>query len=279
MSNALLLACDMDRTLLPNGPEPLSEGALDAFRALASSEQITLAYITGRDITLIDAAIEEFKVPVPAFAVGDVGTTMYRRETNEWVLVSEWQEKLAHDWNGLTGADIHALIKDIAGLTEQEATKQGTYKQSYYIESGADSATIRQAAEALLKTAGVQANIVTSFDQTAQRGLLDVLPASANKAYALQYLQQMNTLEHNQIMFAGDSGNDIDALVSGYHAILVANALPEVREEVQRLAREKGIEKEVYFARGGYKGMNGNYAAGILEGVDFFAQSGAIRQA
>lgn len=276
MSKTLLLACDMDRTLLPNGPEPVSPGAIEAFRDFVSSHDVTLVYVSGRDIGLIESAINEFGVPVPDIAVGDVGTTMYKKQGDSWILLEEWRSTLAKDWKGLAGKDIKELLKGVKELTPQEAEKQGEYKESFYTDPSVDKHALTRTVKELLFEAGVQANLVFSVDQIKQVGLFDVLPASASKAHALQYLQKMNNLEHDQIIFAGDSGNDVEALVSGYHSILVANALPEVRAEVEARAKEKGIENLVYFARGGFNDMNGNYSAGILEGVGFFLKEGKV---
>jgi hypothetical protein len=71
-------------------------------------------------------------------------------------------------------------------------------------------------------------------------------------------------------LFAGDSGNDLEVLVSPIPSVLVANGHPEVREQALRLAAENGQAAQLYCARGGWSGMNGNYSAGILEGIAHF---------
>ena len=48
MPERLLLCTDLDRTLIPNGPQPESPGARDRFAALAGSPHVVLAYVTGR---------------------------------------------------------------------------------------------------------------------------------------------------------------------------------------------------------------------------------------
>lgn len=277
--SALLLACDMDRTVLPNGPAPLSPGASEAFGEFIRTHDIVLAYASGRDLRLVEQGIAEFAVPEPAVIVGDVGTTMYTRAGGAWQRVTAWQEKLAHDWGGKTGGDIDALVRDIGGLRPQEPGKQGTYKQSYYTDASADAKALIASVQTALEPAGIQANVVCSIDQVADVGLLDILPRSASKASALAYLQGMYALPHEQVVFAGDSGNDTEALVSGYFAILVGNALPALRDEVRELARENGIGERLYCATGGYQGYNGNYTAGILEGLDHFSRQGSIRLA
>jgi hypothetical protein len=68
-------------------------------------------------------------------------------------------------------------------------------------------------------------------------------------------------------VFCGDSGNDIEVLASPIPAVLVANSQPDVRELARRLAEEMGYVEQLYIASGDFMGMNGNYSAGILEGV------------
>jgi len=59
-------------------------------------------------------------------------------------------------------------------------------------------------------------------------------------------------------------------LASPIPSVLVANGHPAVREEAQRLAETRGCAERLYEAVGGWGGMNGNYSAGILEGVAHF---------
>jgi len=71
-------------------------------------------------------------------------------------------------------------------------------------------------------------------------------------------------------MYSGDSGNDLAVLASQVPEVLVGNASEEVRREAIRRAAEQRHTEALYLARGGLKGMNGNYAAGILEGMVHF---------
>jgi hypothetical protein len=72
------------------------------------------------------------------------------------------------------------------------------------------------------------------------------------------------------MVYAGDSGNDLPVLGSGLQAVLVANAIPEVRQEALARVRKRGRADQLYLARGEFLGMNGNYSAGILEGLCHF---------
>jgi len=70
-----------------------------------------------------------------------------------------------------------------------------------------------------------------------------------------------------QTVFCGDSGNDLEVLASPIPAVLVANARPEIRRQAGTLAEEAGCKEQLYVARGGFLGMNGNYRGGMLEGI------------
>jgi hypothetical protein len=77
-------------------------------------------------------------------------------------------------------------------------------------------------------------------------------------------------VDEKRLVYAGDSGNDLPVLTSGLQAVLVANAIPEVREQALNEVRKRGCPEKLYLAHGGFLGMNGNYAAGILEGLAHF---------
>ena len=121
-----------------------------------------------------------------------------------------------------------------------------------------------------LQAEGIEASLVWSVDETAPIGLLDVLPASATKRHAVEFLMQSEGFDLEHTVYAGDSGNDLPILTSPIHSVLVANATPQVRSLALRLARENGTEDALYLARGGLLGMNGNYSAGILEGTAYY---------
>ena len=84
------------------------------------------------------------------------------------------------------------------------------------------------------------------------------------------FLAEQLKVSATNIVFAGDSGNDLTALTSGLKAILVRNATAEIKAEAQRLVDAAGFAERLYFAKGGFMDMNGNYAAGVLEGLVYF---------
>lgn len=258
----ILICTDLDRTLIPNGSQPESPGAMALFRRLAASGEVALAYVSGRHRALIEHAIEEFELPQPDFAIADVGSTIYRIGAEGWRQWDAWDAQIAPDWRGLTHDELHGLLGGFPALKLQEKEKQNRHKLSYYIALETDAQALIAEMDARLKEAGIKANLIWSIDELAAIGLLDVLPVGANKLHAIRFLMQEQNFSHENTVFSGDSGNDLDVLLSDIRAVLVANADAEVKSRAAKAHKET-----LYLAQGGYLGMNGNYSAGILEGV------------
>jgi len=261
MSN-LLICTDLDRTLMPNGRQPESPDARQRFSKFVSRQQITLAYVSGRHRQLIEQAIEEYQLPLPDFAIADVGSTIYRIEQDKWHQWQAWSNAIADDWQGLGQGKIHALLSDIGALKLQEPEKQNIHKLSYYLSLTHDQHRIIDRIQVRLCAKQVKANVIWSADELRNVGLIDILPASANKLHAIRFLMQQQGFDDSDTIFAGDSGNDLDVLLSPVQSVLVANA-----DDAVRLAVEGASPDTLYLASGDFLGMNGNYSAGILEGV------------
>jgi sucrose-6F-phosphate phosphohydrolase len=261
----LLLCTDLDRTLIPNGPQPESPSAKQRFQRLVNCKEVTLVYVTGRHRALIEQAITEFDLPRPDFSIADVGSTIYQINASGWRQWDKWDEQIAPDWRGLTHDQLHTLLRDFSALELQEQDKQNRHKLSYYVPLETNAQSLIGDMDRQLRQAGIRANLIWSIDELAGIGLLDVLPAGANKLHAIHFLMQQKDFSHENTVFAGDSGNDLDVLLSDIPAVLVANADPDVR-----ILAEKAHKDVLYLARGGYLGMNGNYSAGILEGIAHF---------
>jgi HAD superfamily hydrolase (TIGR01484 family) len=266
----LLLCTDLDRTLIPNGAEAESAGARERFGRFVAHPEVTLAYVTGRHRELVEAAIVEYALPRPDYVIGDVGTSLYRVTDGAWEPIREWQASIGADWAGTDHDGLAALFQGISGLRLQETEKQGPFKLSYYADAQGDPAALLAPMRERLAGAGVRARLIWSIDEAAGEGLLDVLPASASKYHAIEFLMATTAHDPSATVFAGDSGNDLEVLVSPIPSVLVANGHPAVRAEARRLAGAGGYGDRLYEAAGGWGGMNGNYSAGILEGVAHF---------
>ncbi len=257
-----LLCTALDRTLIPNGAQPVSPAAGERFAQLAGREDVTLVYVTGRHLALIEQAIAEYNLPQAAYAIADVGATIYQHGVSGWQQWQEWVEHIAPDWCNLTHDELYRLLSVFPALTLQESEKQGRHKLSFYVPPDTDARALIAEMEILLLQAGISANLIWSIDEAAGTGLLDVLPARAGKLHAIRFLMQQLEVARDSTLFAGDSGNDLDVLLSDIPAVLVANAATDVKQQAAKAA-----DAVLYIAQGGYLGMNGNYAGGILEGV------------
>jgi len=267
---SVLLCSDLDRTLLPNGPQPESLEARKLLRALAERPEVTLAYVSGRHRGLLQQAIDEYELPLPDYAIGDVGTTIYEVDGNEWRPWKEWHEEIAVDWCGKSREDLQQSLVDIGQLRLQEDSKQNVFKLSYYAPADIVPDELLAQVRGRLTAEGVHASLIWSVDEMADVGLLDILPEHATKLHAIEFLMQRKHFAPERTVFAGDSGNDLPVLTSGLQAVLVGNARDDVREEAMQSVQQAGHPASLYLAQGGLLGMNGNYSAGVLEGLVHF---------
>jgi hydroxymethylpyrimidine pyrophosphatase-like HAD family hydrolase len=83
---------------------------------------------------------------------------------------------------------------------------------------------------------------------------LDFLPLGSGKAKAVEYLAERFSLNREQVVVCGDSGNDLDVFEAGFKGIIVGNAHPELWSFTGNNA---------YHAEA-------SYAAGIIEGLRHF---------
>ncbi len=279
-TSRLLVCTDLDRTLIPNGEAPESLRARPLLSRLAARPEVVLCYVSGRGAALIREAISDYGLPEPDYAIGDVGTTIHAVEAGRWRPIEDWDERIAADWRGQAWGDLERALRGVPGLRLQEPGKQNRWKLSGYVEPydriGEVLASVRERLDPL----GIRYCLIASHDEVADLGLLDCLPERATKYHAVDFVRRRLGFDPERTVFAGDSGNDLPVLTSGLPSVLVANAAPAVRDEAIRRLRERGMEDRLYIARGGWFGMNGNYCAGVLEGiVHFFPEAGAWLEA
>lgn len=267
MSERVLLCTDLDRTLLPNGDPPESPRARELFARVVSRREVTLAYVSGRNLPLVEEAIEEYQLPGPDFVIGDVGTTVYRRAAEGFEPVPAWTARLDRSWIALSAASVLRRLGDLPELRPQETEQQGRHKISFFTDPEVDREKVVATVYARLGRLATDVRYVWSVDEAAGRGLLDVIPAVAGKRAAIAFLMEERGFTLGQTLFAGDSGNDLEVLASPIPSVLVANARPGIRDGAVRLSEAAGTRHLLHLAEGGWHGLNGNYAAGILEGI------------
>jgi len=232
---------------------------------------VIIAYVSGRRKELQIEAIKEFELPEPTFGVADVGTSIYEVANGRWSPVDEWGEEIARSWRGETADTIRSRLDNLPQLQLQEPEAQGRFKLSYFAPPNLDHSKVMEQIQSQLEPAGYRSSVIWSVDETTDIGLLDILPERATKLHAVEFLMKRTGVTDRRMVYAGDSGNDLPVLTSGLQSVLVANAIPEVNEQAMAEVQKRGCADRLYVARGGFLGMNGNYAAGILEGLAHFA--------
>lgn len=258
-----ILATDMDRTLLPNGEWPADREAIPLFNRLTRENDTFLVYVTGRNLDLAEEAIHAYGLRFPDILCADVGTTVFRYEQEQWLPDTDWSQQVYRSSPRWDAKAIAATVTGIDGLREQETVHLNQFKQSYYVEHGKKESIFR---EIVARVQGrFDEEIIYSFDPQEERGLLDFLPDSANKRTVLEYVANKFTASRKEVVFCGDSGNDILALTAGFSGVVVKNADQQLIAAVQS-AMQKNPRLRIYFAKGDFMNLNGNYTSGVIEG-------------
>ncbi len=270
MPGRILICTDLDRTLIPNGPQVADKAAHQKFVNLVAHPEIELAYVSGRNKSLVLDAIDEYRLPNPDYVIADVGTTIYSVETSDatqWHLWDSWQDEIASNWHGYSHDQLAEWLLDIAGLRLQEKEKQSPYKLSYYVTSDKINKSYIDSIEAVLKSKDVAASIIYSINEVSDTGLIDILPENATKLHAIEFLMKHQGYSYADTVYSGDSGNDLPVLTSRIDSVLVNNATQEVKSMAIEMALANGTSDHLYIASGETLASNGYYSAGILEGI------------
>ncbi|MCW8964694.1 MAG: HAD-IIB family hydrolase, partial [Gammaproteobacteria bacterium] len=205
MIDKLLVCTDLDRTLLPNGPQSESPGSHRRFVSLVARPEVSLVYVTGRHRSLVEKAISQYRLPVPDYVVADVGTTIYHVGSGyDWQVQRDWRDEIAADWDGLGRKDIERMLQRNTALRLQEHAKQADFKLSYYVPVYEDRRKLAAELEDQLRKHNVMARLVWSIDELVGIGLLDILPARASKYHALVALMKQQGFDNSNTVFCGD---------------------------------------------------------------------------
>ena len=257
-----VLATDLDGTLIPLPDQPEHVEALQSLAHATSQGQWQLVFSTGRHVASVLDAIEEHRLPDPAWMICDVGTTILRQKENGWQPLPEYRQYLSQRCGTMPLDQLRDRLTPVEGLELQEEVKQGEFKLSFYAPAEY-LALYEQAISGLLQACDAPYSIVASVDPFNGDGLIDLLPLGATKASALAWWAEFVGLPQQAILFAGDSGNDLAALTAGYRAVLVGNADRAIAEAAQAAHRQQGWDQRLYLAEN-------SATAGVLEGCRWF---------
>jgi len=225
------LISDIDGTLT---------GSDEALRQLAAhlEQDPTLGFgvASGRSPQLVAQAVAGFSLPEPELVIASVGSEI-SGAGRSW---ADWPPEAAR--GSFHPARIRSVLAGVEGISPQGPEGQAAWKLSFTGSAAAASEARRQ-----LRAAGLAATLIHSADR-----YLDVLPEGVSKGTAVRFFSSTCGVPLDDIVVAGDTGNDLDLLTCGARAVLVANHA----EELNGLR----TDPRVYAARGAH-------AAGVLEGL------------
>ncbi|MEX0818746.1 MAG: HAD-IIB family hydrolase [Pirellulaceae bacterium] len=232
-SNSRVLATDLDGTLIPLDGCTQNVSDLVTLAEQILAHGVKLVFVTGRHFASVRGVMDMHQLPNPDWIIGDVGTTIYHRQgPDEFTPLHAYHEHLATITSGVSIAELQSWLAGVAGLRRQEPEKQGAFKLSYY--ASADKLVeLNAEIDTLLAKRAAPYSVIHSVDPFNGDGLIDFLPRGVSKAYALHWWSHHLGISKEDIVYAGDSGNDLAAFTAGYRTIVVGNADRSVIDQVR----------------------------------------------
>lgn len=256
-----ILATDLDGTFIPLDNNAENQRDLVKLQQFLLDRNIELVYVTGRRQASVEQVIQEKMLPIPTWMICDVGTTVVKVEGDQPTTFAQYQAELAQITNGWPIEQVRRLLAPL-NLELQEPNKQTRFKLSYYAAIS-DIRDLVHEIEQLVKLHAAPYSVVSChnpFDE--QQALIDLLPQHVNKGFALRWLMQHWQVGEDELIFCGDSGNDLAALTSGLLSIVVSNATQELKDLVQEF--HQPYPRRLFIA-------SKPATSGLLEGLKHFA--------
>ncbi len=239
-----LIITDLDNTLTGD------DEALAEFCAMIREHKyIGFGIATGRRLDSAMELIEEYRLPKPDLIDTDAGTKLHYGENLTPDL--SWWKQIDYAWKP---EEIRAVIDPLPGIYPQAEEHQSEFKICY--EYDASEAPNSVELKKILRAAGLRAKVVVSLGM-----YLDIIPVRGGSDLSVRHLLWKWGFSPDNVLVAGDSGNDAGMLLGRTLGVVVGNH----SSELERLRNRPRI----YFAEG-------RHARGILEGIDYYQFLGNI---
>ncbi|MBC8352124.1 MAG: HAD-IIB family hydrolase [Planctomycetes bacterium] len=234
-----LILTDLDNTLTGDD-DALAEFA-DLLRA--QGDHVGFGVATGRRLDDARTLIEQLGLPMPDLLSTSVGTEIHYGE--HLTPDRSWQKQIAFQWKP---TEVRKVLADLEGLYPQSEKEQSQFKISYKIDPkvAPKLGMIRR----VLREAGLRVKVVLSLEI-----YLDIIPVRGGDDLSIRHILYKWGFRPEQVLVAGDSGNDEGMLKGRTLGVVVGNYSPEL-EKLRKLPR-------IYFAEG-------THARGIIDGVNYY---------
>ncbi len=257
------LATDLDGTLVPLDGNTQNRDDLKTVESILETHGLSLVFVTGRHFESTEQAMLQYNLPRPDWIICDVGTTILRRSAGgQFEVVTAYSDHLAAKVSHCPAPELTSMLSDHPALRLQESEKLGPFKVSFYARAADIQATTNQLAEQL-RHHNAPWSIISSVDPFNGDGLIDLLPVGVSKAFAINWWAAERRLNAEQLVFAGDSGNDIAALTAGYRAVVVGNATADVKEEARASHHSAAWTGRLFISEH-------SATSGVVDGLQYF---------
>jgi sucrose-phosphate synthase len=206
-----VLVSDIDATLTG------SRAAAARFAAWHARARMPFVAATGRAAPEARAVLARWGLPQPDVLIASVGTEIYAGP--DAALDEGFARRIGRGWD----AEAVSAVLAAADARPQAAVEQRRWKRSY-LGDAREAARLR----ARLAEEGLAARVVASHGK-----LIDVLPARAGKAAAMDWVARGLGLSAADCIACGDSGNDRDMLEAAGRAV-VGGGSPELADLAPR---------------------------------------------
>jgi len=243
------IATDIDGTLTgdPMGLVRLAK-RLEKKRAAGN---LFLILSTGRRLDEVVMGIANEGLPKPDVVICQVGTEIYLPPFgSECRPMEVWREKMLNEY---CRAQAERFLDSIDGLVMQPDRYNTELKTSCYLDQCPNPEEAARVINGRVEPYRDRYQVVWSSGRD-----LDILPTSAGKGKAIRFLAEHQGLDTQQLVVAGDTGNDADMFEEFAKGVVVANAQPELTGLAQSLTTER-----IYLAQR-------PFAAGVEEGLEHF---------
>lgn len=241
---ARVLATDLDGTLIPLPGLRSNLASLDELKRRLNETGRTLVFATGREFGSIVRAIHDYRLPQPDWIVSDIGTGVRHRVDGKYEPHPDYPSVLVEATGGYPRDELEAQFAHLGELQLQAEHAQSAYKLSYFCPLEELDGILSEMEEVVAEEQ-LPYEVMASVDHNRETGMIDVLPRGVTKASALIWLSTHADFHPEEVLYAGDSGNDFAALVSGFRAVIMGNATEGLAGKVEAAMLENGLRERL----------------------------------